>query len=378
MQARPFKAAFGLHRRLPLWLITGAVFAHWVPTAQASELEETVEQLTSKAAAAYISPITDGFGADLNAGWFHRAPKAETFGFHVEAGTVFMGSLLGATEDHFDVRGSFRFSRDDAETLVDFVEDEYQDLPAPARRELRDSLINLILSEENDVAFYGATVTGDEDDHVMAVYGGKTYTVNVPGSGSQEVEVPGDTVDLGFGGILKGAPILPLFAPQITVGTVLGTQVSVRWLPEIELGEEVGKLNYFGIGVQHNPGIIGLNLPVDFAVSGFYQRLAIGDLFEAKGWSVGLNVSKTLGWRFFNLIPYTGIALERSSLSAEYEFEYETPEGMETSQVSFEADGANTWRATFGLSLRLGIFNLNGDYNLGPVPNFSVGLMLGI
>jgi hypothetical protein len=91
-----------------------------------------------------------------------------------------------------------------------------------------------------------------------------------------------------------------------------------------------------------------------------------------------MNASKTFGWRFLNLIPYTGIALEKSTLKAEYEFEYDTPEGTRTSHVNFEAVGENNWRATAGLSLRLGIVNINGDYNFGPVPNFSLGLMLGV
>ena len=92
--------------------------------AQDESLEETLEKLTGDAAAAYVAPISSAFGANLNSGWFRRAPKAATFSFNFEAGLVVMGSFFPTDADHFSVTGDFRFNEQEAEYLVAPLESE--------------------------------------------------------------------------------------------------------------------------------------------------------------------------------------------------------------------------------------------------------------
>lgn len=346
-----------------------------------SELEKNLNQIAGNAAKQYVSPIVSGFGADFNAGWFHRAPKAKKFDLQIEGGSVFMASLLGNGKKHFATSEVFQMNKDAATELVAFVEEspDFAGMPAEARQAIKDSLIARLTGSEYKVSLEGATVIGDEKDTVKLAYGGGSFSINIPGSGEQTVVVPADTVPLKVAGILNGLPVLPLLAPQVTVGTVFGTNATFRWLPTVELTSEIGEMSYFGFGVQHNPGVwFGDPLPVDFSVGFFTQTFQVGELFEATSFAMGLNASKTLGWRFFNVTPYTGFMIEKSAMDFHYQRDIETDKGVTPVDVNFSVEGENTWRATFGLSLRLLILNLNADYNLGTYPSVSVGLMVGV
>ncbi len=346
-----------------------------------SELEKNLNQIAGNAAKQYVSPLVSGFGADFNAGWFHRAPKAKKFDVQIEGGSVFMASLLGNGKKHFATSEVFRMNKDAATELVAFVDQspDFANLPAEARQAIKDSLTARLTGSEYKVSLSGATVIGDEKDTVKLAYGGGSFSVNIPGRGEQTVVVPADTVPLRVAGILNGLPFLPLLAPQITVGTVFGTNATFRWLPTVELTSEIGEMSYFGFGIQHNPGVwFGDPLPVDFSVGFFTQTFQVGDLFEATSFAMGLNASKTLGWRFFNVTPYAGFMIEKATMDFHYQRDIETDKGVTPVDVNFSVEGENHWRGTLGLSLRLLILNLNADYNLGTYPSISVGLMVGV
>jgi hypothetical protein len=233
-----------------------------------------------------------------------------------------------------------------------------------------------LASEDFRVGFGGPTITGSSKDSVRVRFEGKTFNVSgYPDS----IVVPADTVALPVTGILDGLPLIPLMAPQFTLGTVYGTNVTFRYLPTVEFTPEVGAFKFFGFGVQHNPQVwLGSPLPVDLCLSFFTQKLELGSLFEASTVAMGVNVSKKLGWRLLNVTPYGGFALEKSTMEFHYDLELETPSGLRTHPVSFELEGDNKTRITLGLSLRLLVFNLNADYNIARYPSMSFGLMLGI
>ncbi|HEX2612538.1 MAG TPA: DUF6588 family protein, partial [Fibrobacteria bacterium] len=169
---------------------------------------------------------------------------------------------------------------------------------------------------------------------------------------------------------------LPLFAPQLTLGTVYGTNVTLRYLPEVETVEEVGKVSLFGFGIQHNPAVWGFlpPLPLDVSVGYFTQSLKVGTLLEARSQAFNINASKQFGFRFMNVTPYGGIQYETSS----FDFSYDLDVDGEQVPVSFTAEGANHYRATAGVSIRLLAININGDYNVGKYQSFSAGVMVGL
>lgn len=348
--------------------------------AQESDLEENLSELAGKAAKAYVAPVVSGFGANFNAGWFHRAPSAKKFDFQFEAGTVFMGAFLQGGAKTFETNDTFRMNETAAAQLVDYVDDDFNNLPPATREAIKDSLTRRLVGTEYAVSFKGPTVIGSKDESVAMYYGGGSFTVNIPGQGEQTYEVPADTALLEVTGILGDLPLLPLAAPQLTVGTVMGTNVTLRWLPTVKLTSAIGEMSYFGFGVQHNPGVwLGEDfMPLDLSFGFFTQTFKVGSLFEASSHAFGLNASKTLGFRLLNITPYAGFMLEKAGMDFSYQREIETEDGTRNIDVNFNVEGENKWRGTLGLSLRLFIFNLNGDYNFGKYPSMSVGLMIGV
>lgn len=335
--------------------------------AQDESLEGTLQQLSEDAAMKYVSPISSAFGADLNSGWFHKAPGAVIAGFNLEIGVVAMGAFFPDDSKTFSVNGRFRFSEDEARELV-----EGQGFS----QSVQDELVKQITAQYFHVGISGATITGEEDDHVMVHFPAKTFDVN-----GTDYEVPEQSVDLGFGGFqdLADLSFLPLAAPQVSVGTVYGTQATFRYLPSLTLNGDLGKLKYFGFGIQHNPAVWLSNpIPVDVAVSFFTQNLKIGDLFESKATAFGLNASKRFGTGFLNVAPYAGFMFESANMKVTYTYVVNTPTGTVRDAIEFELEGENKSRLILGISLRLLTLNLNADYNFSKYDSFSAGLTFGL
>jgi hypothetical protein len=86
--------------------------------AQTSELEQTLAKITGDASKAYVAPISSAFGANLNSGWVHSAPKATKFSLDIEVGFVAMATLFGSSNQTFTSSGKFRFNSAQAEQLI--------------------------------------------------------------------------------------------------------------------------------------------------------------------------------------------------------------------------------------------------------------------
>jgi hypothetical protein len=197
------------------------------------------------------------------------------------------------------------------------------------------------------------------------------------------------TWSLGFGGLgfLENLSFVPTAAPQLSIGTVLGTRATFRFLPTVEissippfslfLDEEFGKLSYFGWGLQHNPGVfLPTPLPIDVAVAFYTQTFKIGeDFFKAKTTAWGLNASKQLGIGAINITPYAGFMLEKSTIDVTYTLEVE---GLSGSLIDLHFEGENRSRIILGLSLKLLLFNISADYNIGKYKSFSFSLMFSM
>jgi hypothetical protein len=257
--------------------------------ARAQTLQEQMQKLSVDAAKAYVAPIVSGFGADLNGGWFHRAPSAKMFGFDLEFGGVFMGTPMKDENKHFQFQGQINPSTDIAEAMAKAAITNYSSLSTTQQ----NLVIGAITSQVFNVALSGPTVVGPKNETVTLTTGART--INVPGYGN--VFIPATPIPLeGVNGALDGLAIVPLFAPQVSIGTIFGTQATFRYLPEVQMNSDIGKFKYFGFGIQHNPGIWFPNpLPIDLSVAFFTQKLSVGTLFETKTTAFGVNVSKRFG-----------------------------------------------------------------------------------
>jgi hypothetical protein len=338
----------------------------------ADDLQSTMEQLSGTAGKFYVNPFSQSVAVDFNGGWFHKVPKAELFGWDLEFGVVGMGSLFNGNEKTFDTpNAKFRFTRDQAMQLTS----QYSGTPG------YDALLDAIVQTDFNVGIQGPTIIGDKYDEAT---GANAIHVIIPATDvnylvygiQQTATVPAQDYSLGVGGLLGDLPAMPLAAPQLTLGTIAGTQISLRYLPNTTLDAKIGLISYLGYGIQHNPAFwLPIKLPVDVAIAFFTQDLKVGDLAELTGTTVGMNIAKTFGYKMLSFSPYAGINAETATMKFHYNYEVQTAAGPLNNHIAFQIDGKNSTRATFGLNFRLGLINLNFDYNLGKYQSATTGIM---
>jgi hypothetical protein len=340
----------------------------------AQNLQDTMEQLSGTAGKSYVDPFTQSLAVDFNGGWFHKVPKAELFGWDLEFGVVAMGSLFNSDQKTFNTsNATFRFNREQAEQIVP--------QPSGMSDAIYQGFIDQFIQHDFHVGIHGPTIIGDKYDEatganaIHIVFPAETVTYTVNGQPTS-VTIPEVDHPLAVGGLLSDLPGMPLVAPQLTLGTIAGTQISVRYLPETTFDPTVGKISYQGYGIQHNPAFwLPFKIPVDVAFAFFTQDLKVGDLAEVKGSTVGMNIAKTFGYKMLSVSPYAGIAAESANMKFHYNYVADTAVGAIPAHIAFEIEGKNTARATVGLNFRLGLFNLNFDYNLGKYQSATTGFM---
>jgi len=341
--------------------LTAFIFVVFISlsSVEAQDLEETLNNLSEIAGKGYVAPLVTGFGSNLNGGWFHKAPGPKILGLDFELGVVAMGTLLSDEDRTFSTSGLFQFNREQATILA-------SDVPVL----VRDAVIDEIIQQDFEVGISGPTAIGSKSENVKIAFSGETILGE---------DIPAQVIELTeVTGLIEDLEILPLAAPQASIGTLFGTPLTFRYLPGIDIDEEIGEINYFGFGIQHNPEIWFANpLPIDIAAGFFTQTLEIGDYVKATTTSFGINASKQLGPGFLNLTPYAGFMFESSNLEFTYDYNIDTPAGPAAQSIHFDMDGDNKNRITLGLSLKLGLFNINADYNIGKVNSATAGLMIG-
>ena len=332
-------------------------------------LQQAVQKLAKSVAQSYVAPVTSGFGVNLNSGWFHRAPWAEMIGFDLEFGVVGMATVFGDAQRSFSTNGDFSFDYDQADFLA-----TQAGVPAQFQADVR----NAIMAQQFQVSFKGPTVVGSKDDRVQILFPGKDITVNYSGGGSGTYSLPSQTFTLEVNGALGDPKALPLVAPQLTIGTFLGSQLTFRYLPEVKLDDQIGSLKYFGFGIQHNPMVwFDTELPFEVSLGYFTQSLKVGSLMDAEASAFGVNSSIRLGWGFLNLTPYVGFMLEKSSINFAYDYTFTGPANTPvTDRIEFTTTGENTSRFVVGASIKILIINVNADMNFGKYKAISIGAMI--
>jgi hypothetical protein len=377
-------------KNLLLSIVCGAFIA--VTAVDSQTLEQTLQKVDGKAAEGYVSPVTNGFSADLNGGWFHRAPSSTMLGFNLEIGVVAMGTPFKNGDKTFDTNGDFRFDQTETGTLVDAA------VPPPAagdpltaqKNALRTSLSNKIANTDFSIRINGPTASGNQfvsnattpNDQVTVSFSSRAITIPYtnPATGQTKdttLTIPAKAFPLGIGGVpdIQKLSILPLGAPQLTIGTVMGTQLTFRYLPNLNTSG-TGKLSYFGFGIAHNPGIwFPTPLPVDLSASYFTQTLKFDPYIVAKASAFGVNVSKQFGPGILNATPYAGFLIESSKMTFSYTPTATLAAGVVAPPINFELDGANTSRIVLGVSFKLVFININADYDIGKYNSFTGGVM---
>lgn len=320
-------------------------------------LEETLQKITGNASKSYVAPISSAFGANLNSGWVHSAPKAKKFGFDLEFGFVAMATLFSDANKTFSSNGTFRFNSDQAELLI----------PSNITGSERTQIKNEILNTDFTVRISGPTIVGSKNDSIKILFPGAV----IRGRTLEEKELI-----LPVTGYLEELPALPLIVPQVSFGTVFGTAVVLRYLPDIEINKDLGKVKYFGFGLQHNPTMwLPISLPLNVSVGYFTQKMEVGKIFSTSASMFGIFASKRFGPGALNIEPYAGFSLESSSIDVAYDVTYDTPTGgTTTSQIKYTLEGENSTRFTIGATLKLLLLGISVDYSIAKYNTVSASL----
>ena len=268
-----------------------------------AQLEDAIEQMTGENTEGYLQPLVDAFGANLNAGINHSA-KVPLLGLNVYVGVVAMGTFI----------------------------------------------------PDDDLTYMGTPPEGYPQDKVetASVFGGEGAVVTHP-SGLQY---------LFQNGQLQGN-LVPLAVPHLEVGSFLGTKVKFRYFA-YDFGENVGKLNLMGYGLQHSISRYIPLCPVDISASIFIQSLDVGDILSTKLTSMGVQASK----KFAVLTIYGGASIDNTTMDVEYTYEA----GDASEKIALELKSTGNFRLTAGAALKVAVLSIYGDFNMGKQNTATLGV----
>ena len=324
-----------------------------VPTLQAQDLGETLEGIGPAYAEAYVQPLVDAFGADVNSGLFHSAKIG--------------GGIVPVVDLYLGVKvfGAFVTSAD--QTL---------DLTYVAPQSFTAS------NGENytvDVTYSidGApTVFGEDEAGVVVASINEVVDAGPDGqTGTSDDIVINEQTELELAPGLIQTSIAPLPMPQARIGSAFGTDLMIRFLPRIEMSD-LGSIGFVGLGLRHSVSQYVPLLPVNVAAQLTWQKLGIQDaddeeVLGASMWALSVMASKS----FLVASLYGGLQLESSSVDLDYTFV--DPDGeLPDQEISFSMSGRNKVRMVAGAALNMGPLVLNVDYNLGSVNVVTAGLGL--
>ncbi|UZR96349.1 DUF6588 family protein [Chondrinema litorale] len=272
--------------------------------ASAQNIEDFLQKYTSENGSGYMQPMVYALGGNLNSGFIHSAKIPEKR-LRVSIGLTAMTAI---------------------------IKDKYKTFSATTDGDFRP------VSTVDAPTIFGSTEGSSIENEDGTVY-------NFPGG--------------------LGMRSLPLAVPQISVGGLFGTEVSLRYFAS-DLSDDIGDLNLLGLGIRHNVNQYIDILPLDVAIAFYWQNVKLENLLEAKTHLIALQGSKKFG----PLTIYGGPGYEGSSLDISYTYR----SGDVDEIIDIELKKSTSLRFTAGVALNLGPVYLHSDYNLGKSNTLAVGL----
>ena len=298
----------------------------------------------SKLMSAYLNPVIEGLSYGFNGGWYTTAKAHKSLGFDISVS--FNAVFIPSSKNYF-----------------------------------RPADLNLQVTQLVSPASGNApTIAGPEDE--------TTYSFDVNNDNQPDGTFQGPE-GLDFKETFKVSGVLAPTA-QIGLGIYKNTDLKVRWMPEVDLGDS--KIKLFGIGVmhdikQHIPGI--KVLPFDLSVLVAYTNIkgvtnmagtfapSQGDTspqemdYNMNAWLFQAIISKKLAIFTF----HGGIGYNKIGTDADVKGSYVLPgfpQGVKN-PVSLRFKN-NSMRLSAGIRMNFGPIYLNGEYTLQEYSTVNVGL----
>lgn len=284
-------------------------FQLFAQTSKTSKIEDFINEFADmqENLHSYLSPFASSFGANLNSGLYHTA-RIPQRGLHLYVGIETIAAFIN--EDQRTYTAVFDDPAD--------IQPQKQETGMP-------------------------TVFGSKKEKTVTFFG-------------QDYNLPG-----GF-----DLHLLPVIAPRITIGSLMGTELSIRWV-ELDLTKDFGLLKITGFGIRHSISQYFPHSPIDMCFGFFVQDIKLGRIFKAEMGFFGAQASRKLG----PLTIYGGLGIERATINLGNE------EGvLQVQPITFIT--ADRGRMNAGIALDLLLLKLHLDYTIGNQNIVVLGFGLGI
>jgi hypothetical protein len=326
---------------LALFLIC---FSNGNAQSTANGLPDQLAKIATANLPGYLEPLTSGFGASMNSGFYHSADLHSILGFDI-------GLKVGVT----------------------MLKDENKTFNFVMPTKLQFGAFTLNAGVDYDPIVSSPTAVGNAKGVDVKLKSTSAY-YNAGTANSVIFRTP-DGYDFAF----PGAPFtgVPAGAIQAAVGLPLGFEVMGRFIPTVSAGD-AGKIGLTGFGLRHSIDQYLPLFPINIAVHFMTQKLTLNDkndnkVFSASATAYGIEASKSLIF----LTLYGGFQLESSSFTIE-PYKYTDP--LTSTSVTLNGmsiDGAKKSRVHAGVRFLLLFINLHADYAFSstyPVATIGAGI----
>lgn len=287
-------------------------------------LEDVLKDMLESNGEAYLQPMTDAFGANMNSGFYHRSRVHKMLGFDLSFKA--MGAIVP------DEATTFNFILSENTLPISLNSLGYGTIPdldlsfATLYEGADTETATVFGGDGGSLAVNNAAVTTEILTHLN---NNGVDTTLVPGIRTTISSFVGDTTNVpNFqlpDGLLEldGVPF-PQFMPQLSLGLPIGIELTLRGIPEIELPDDLGTFSAIGGGVRMNlDQFIPIPLfPVDITAGAFFQSVGLtaGDqeILSTMNTSLNLQVGKSINLLFFGVGMYADVAYETSSIDIAY------------------------------------------------------------
>jgi len=329
-------------------LLTSLVIAagSWSPAAHAQEFAREITQFVGENAVPFLQPLADALQSNLQAG-MHSQLTSD--GFHFGVSLVAMGVTIPEESKTFVPK-----------PFSSTVEFSYNGVPFLGDLQIAPATLPTAAGLGREQTFTGTLqrVRPKGSAYVPGVYDFIQQNASVTIGGYRDVS------NIFFA------------TPQATIGSLLGTDLTVRFLPKVNL-EDIGELSWFGIGVTHSISQY-FPLPFDLSVSYMYQTMTLKASdqeftvnADLKAMGGRLRLSKTLNAGFIGIEPFTMVGYEKGRLEVRYSFA-DPYIGDQT--VPLDTEGR--FRFVAGVAAKILAFQLHADINTGQMVGYSMGIGL--
>ncbi len=302
--------------------------------AQLEEIEAFLESGSDNATAltkAYLSPLPTGLSTTLNSGWATKASPTKKLGFSLQ--------IRGAIAAVPSSGQSF-----DASTLG--------------------------LSNVNVSAGTSNTISGGEGS-------GQTISSTDP-LNAFNFTLPGGT----------GFEYVPIAMIQGNVGLIKGTDVTIRYIPETNLGD-FGDLSLLGLGIKHGlnqwiPG--GKLLPVDISLMAAFTQVELNADLEFNAGATDQVVETTTDTFVLNALvgktlpfisAYAGLGIQTGSFELNMLGDYDLGGAVISDPVSYSQDSDASVHALAGLQFKIAILRIYAEATIAEYTTVNAGIGIG-